>query len=96
MESPYDLILGVPLLVKHRPWIDWRTRTVASSTQDIGNDVLFREANVTEAVSNAVKGALTVGHTSARTNQFDESGLDISELTVIQVSQEPAHILVRL
>ena len=23
MESPYDLIIGMPWLVKHQPWIDW-------------------------------------------------------------------------
>ena len=39
MNSPYDLILGIPWLAKHQPWIDWRTRTVASSTQDTGKDV---------------------------------------------------------
>ena len=41
MESPYDLILGMPWLAKHQPWIGWRTCTVASSTQDNGNDVLL-------------------------------------------------------
>ena len=32
MESPYDLILGMPWLAKHQSWIDWRIRTVASFT----------------------------------------------------------------
>ena len=41
MESPYDLILGMPWLAKHQPWIGWRTCTVASFTQDNGNDVLL-------------------------------------------------------
>ena len=90
MESPYDLILGVPLLVKHRPWIDWRTRTVTSSTQDAGKDMLLREANITDAVFDAVKGVLTVRDTSPRTNQLDESGVVNSEMTVSQESQEPA------
>ena len=50
----------------------------------------LREANVIDAVFNTVKGALTLIHTSPRTNQFDESGVVNSELTVSQVSQEPA------
>ena len=90
MESTYDLILGMPWLVKHQPWIDWRTLTLASSTQDTGQGVLLREANVTDAVFNAIKGALIVSHTSPSTNQIDEYGMVNSELTVIQVSQEPA------
>ena len=72
MESPYDFILGMPWLAKHQPWIDWRTRTVASSTQDTGKDVLLREANVTDAVSNTVEGALTVCQTSPSTTQLVE------------------------
>ena len=75
---------------RHQPWIDWRTRTVASSTQDTGKDMLLRNANATDAAFNAVKGALTVSHTSPRTNQLDRSGIVNIELTVSQVSQEPA------
>ena len=90
MESPYDLILGMPWLVKHQPWIDWRTCTVARSKQDTVKDVLLREANVTDAVFNALKDALTVSHTSPKTNQLDESGVVNSELNVSQVSLEPA------
>ena len=41
MENPYDLILGMPCLVKHQPWIDWRARIAASSTQDTVKDVLL-------------------------------------------------------
>ena len=52
--------------------------------------MFLREANVTDAVFNAVKGMLTVSHTSPRTNQLDESGIVNSELTVSQLSQEPA------
>ena len=90
IESSYDLILVMPWLVKHQPWIDWRTRTVASSTQGNGKVVLLREANVADAEFNAVKGALIVSHTSPRSNQLDESRIVNSELTVSQVSQEPA------
>ncbi|KAF1333193.1 Pol protein, partial [Globisporangium splendens] len=32
MGSKYDLILGMPWLAKHQPWIDWRARTIGSST----------------------------------------------------------------
>ena len=60
MESPYNLIPGMPWLAKYQPWIDWRTRTVANFTPDTGTKVLLREANVTDAVSNTVEGALTV------------------------------------
>ncbi|KAF1319813.1 Pol protein, partial [Globisporangium splendens] len=30
MGSKYDLILGMPWLAKHQPWIDWRARTIGS------------------------------------------------------------------
>ena len=52
--------------------------------------MLLREANVTDGVSNTVKGVLTVLHTSPRSNQLDESGVVNSEMTVSQVLQEPA------
>ena len=52
--------------------------------------MLLREADVSDAVFNAVKCALTVGHTSPRTNQLDDSGIVNNVLTVSQVSQEPA------
>ena len=31
MDNQYDLILGMPWLMKHEPWIDWRSRTVGAS-----------------------------------------------------------------
>ena len=52
--------------------------------------MLLRNANATDAAFNAVKGALSVSHTSPRTNQLDRSGIVNIELTVSQVSQEPA------
>ena len=58
-EGTYDLILGMPWLAKHQPWVDWRARTVARSTQDTGKDVLLREAYATDVVTHAVQGALT-------------------------------------
>ena len=59
MESPYFLILGMPWLAKHQPWKDWRTRTVANSTQDTRKDVLLREAYATDVVADAVDSAFT-------------------------------------
>ena len=50
----------------------------------------LREDNVNDAVFNLVKGASTVSQASPRTNQLDESSVVNSELTVIQVSREPA------
>jgi hypothetical protein len=32
MGSKYNLILGMPWLAKDQPWIDWRARTIGSST----------------------------------------------------------------
>src|SRR5690349_15942529 len=32
MGSRYDLILGMPWLTKHQPWIDWRARSIGSSS----------------------------------------------------------------
>ena len=52
--------------------------------------MLLQEANVTDAVFNAVKGALTVSHTSPRNNQLDETGEVNRELTLSQVSQGPS------
>lgn len=31
MDDRYDLILGIHWLIKHEPWIDWRSRTVGAS-----------------------------------------------------------------
>lgn len=31
MDERYDLILGIKWLMKHEPWIDWRSRTIAAS-----------------------------------------------------------------
>ncbi|GMF15524.1 unnamed protein product [Phytophthora fragariaefolia] len=31
MDDRYDLILGMPWLAKHEPWIDWRSRTIGAS-----------------------------------------------------------------
>ena len=55
MNSPYDLILGMPWLAKYQPWIDWRTRTVANSTQDTETDVLLREASATKSCRTQLK-----------------------------------------
>ena len=50
MQSPHDLILGFPWLAKHQPWIDWRTRTIASSTQDTGKEMYLRDAYAIDVV----------------------------------------------
>ncbi|GMG14888.1 unnamed protein product [Phytophthora fragariaefolia] len=31
MDDQYDLILGMPWLAKHEPWIDWCSRTIGAS-----------------------------------------------------------------
>ena len=84
--------LGMPWLAKHQPWIDWRTRTVSSSTQDTGKDVLLREANVTDAVSNTVEGALTVCHMLPSTTQLVEPSVVGSVLTGSKVTQNPTQL----
>ena len=38
MDARYDLILGIKWLARHQPWIDWRTRTIASSSP-ISNEI---------------------------------------------------------
>ncbi|KAF1313206.1 Pol protein, partial [Globisporangium splendens] len=43
MGSKYDLILGMPWLAKHQPWIDWRARTIGSSTPSSGEERRLRE-----------------------------------------------------
>ena len=90
MESPYDLILGMHWLVKYQPWIDWRTRTVASSAQDTGMDVLLREANATDAVSITVEGALTECQTAPSPTQLEETGVVNGTMTGSHASNGPA------
>uniref|UniRef100_A0AAV1TEI0 Uncharacterized protein n=1 Tax=Peronospora matthiolae TaxID=2874970 RepID=A0AAV1TEI0_9STRA len=80
----------MPWLATHQPWIDWRTRTVANSTQDTGKDVLLREANVTDAVSNTVEGALKVCQTSPSTTQLVEPGVVDEAMTGSHASKGPA------
>ncbi|CAI5722202.1 unnamed protein product [Peronospora effusa] len=92
MESPYDLILGMPWLAKHQPWIDWRTRTVARYTQDTGKNVLLREAYVTDAVSNTVEGAMTVCQSTPGTTQLERSGVVVSALAESQVTHIPTQV----
>ncbi|KAF1332441.1 Pol protein, partial [Globisporangium splendens] len=43
MGSKYDLILGMPWLAKHQPWIDWRARTIGSSTPSSEEERRLRE-----------------------------------------------------
>ena len=90
MESPYDLILGMPWLAKYQPWIDWRTRTVANSTQDTGKDVLLREAYATDVVSNTVEGALTGCQTSPIPTQLVETEVVNRTMTSSHASECPA------
>ena len=91
MESPYDLILGMPWLAKHQPWIDWRIRTVGNSTQETGKDVLLRETYATDFVTNTVDSALTGCQTSQITTYSRKPGEVDSVLTGSQVTQSPTH-----
>ncbi|KAF1321848.1 Pol protein, partial [Globisporangium splendens] len=43
MGSRYDLILGMPWLAKHQPWIDWRARTIGSSIPSSDEERRLRE-----------------------------------------------------
>ncbi|KAF1325449.1 Pol protein, partial [Globisporangium splendens] len=43
MGSKYDLILGMPWLAKHQPWIDWRASTIGSSTPSSDEERRLRE-----------------------------------------------------
>jgi hypothetical protein len=40
MDDRYDLILGMPWLVKHEPWIDWRSRTIGASHKPLADRAL--------------------------------------------------------
>ena len=31
MDARYDVILGMPWLMRHQPWIDWRTKSIGAS-----------------------------------------------------------------
>jgi hypothetical protein len=40
MDDRYALILGMPWLVKHEPWIDWRSRTIGASHKPLADRAL--------------------------------------------------------
>ncbi|KAE8958858.1 hypothetical protein PR001_g30910 [Phytophthora rubi] len=40
MDDRYDLILGMPWLAKHEPWIDWRSRTIGASHNPLADRAL--------------------------------------------------------
>ena len=40
MDDRYDLILGMPWLVKHEPWIDWRSRTIGATHTPLADRAL--------------------------------------------------------
>ncbi|GMF27161.1 unnamed protein product [Phytophthora fragariaefolia] len=40
MDDRYDLILGMPWLAKHEPWIDWRSRAIGASHNPLANRAL--------------------------------------------------------
>ncbi|GMF42853.1 unnamed protein product [Phytophthora fragariaefolia] len=40
MDDRYDLILGMPWLAKHKPWIDWRSRTIGASHNPLADRAL--------------------------------------------------------
>ncbi|GMF50658.1 unnamed protein product [Phytophthora fragariaefolia] len=56
MDDRYDLILGMPWLAKHEPWIDWRSRTIGAS-----NNPLADRALAGHAPSSSRDGFLEVG-----------------------------------
>ena len=93
IESPYDLTLGMPRLAKYQPWIDWRTRTLASSTQDIGKDMLLREAYITDVVTDTVDRTLTGYQTSLHCTQSPKPGAYASAPTKCLVAQIPTQLV---
>ena len=93
MKSPYDLILGMPWLAKYQPWIDWRARTVAYSTQITGKDVLLREAYATDVVIDAVDSALTECQTSLHITQSPKPVVNDGAPTRSQVAQIPTQLV---
>ena len=72
---------------------DWRTRTVASSTQDTGKDVLLREAYATDVVTDAVDSALMGCQTSQYCTQSQIPGTNESAPTGSQVAQIPTQLV---
>ena len=80
----------LPWLAKHQPWIDWRARTFANSKQDTGKDVLLRDANATDVVSNTVEGALTGCQTSPISTQLVETKVVNRTMSSSHASECPA------
>ncbi|GMF54635.1 unnamed protein product [Phytophthora fragariaefolia] len=44
MDDRYDLILGMPWLAKHEPWIDWHSRTIGASHNPLAHRALVGHA----------------------------------------------------
>ncbi|GMF52942.1 unnamed protein product [Phytophthora fragariaefolia] len=44
MDDRYDLILGMPWLAKHEPWINWRSRTIGASHKPLADRALVGHA----------------------------------------------------
>ncbi|GMF38002.1 unnamed protein product [Phytophthora fragariaefolia] len=40
MDDRYDLILGIPWIDKHEPWIDWRSRTIGTTHNPLADRAL--------------------------------------------------------
>ncbi|KAF1313356.1 Pol protein, partial [Globisporangium splendens] len=67
MGSKYDLILGMPWLAKHQPWIDWRARTIGSSTPSSDEERRLREYfhAMDVSVEHAAAGSPAGSHAAA-------------------------------
>jgi len=39
LDERYDLILGIPCLEKHEPWIDWRSKSIGASKPAVSDRV---------------------------------------------------------
>ncbi|GMF37376.1 unnamed protein product [Phytophthora fragariaefolia] len=44
MDDQYDLILDMPWLAKHEPWIDWRSRTIGGNHKPLADRALVGHA----------------------------------------------------
>ncbi|KAL7680546.1 putative aspartic peptidase domain superfamily [Plasmopara halstedii] len=40
MDTRYNLILGIPWLEKHEPWIEWRSKTIRSCSSGVGKTLV--------------------------------------------------------
>jgi len=79
LDERYDLILGMPWLVKHEPWIDWKSKSIGASKPAVSDRV---------AVSH-VPGAARWHSQEWREQRLDKvSPFEVGVSEIVEISPE--------